>query len=58
MLKHGDILSTIFLNDLPSLLADTNYESNEKPKLEDTSKRSLIFADDLVIFVTFTKRNT
>ena len=53
-LKQGDILSTIFfnlfINDLPSLLADTSNGNIEKPKLEDTNISSLLFADDLAIF--------
>ena len=53
-LKKEDILSTIFfslfISDLPSLLADTSNGNNEKPKLEDTNISSLLFADDLAIF--------
>ena len=53
-LKQGDILNTtffnLFINDLPSLLADTSNGNIEKPKLEDTNISSLLFADDLAIF--------
>ena len=53
-LKQGAILSTIFfnlfINDLPSLLADTSNGNIEKPKFEDTNISSLLFADDLAIF--------
>ena len=61
-LKESDILSTIFfnlfINDLPSLLADTSNENNEKTNLEDANISSLFFADDLAIFFNFTKRTT
>lgn len=54
-LKQGDISSTIFsnlfINDLLSLLADNNYGDNGKPKLGDTNKSSMLFADDLTIFL-------
>ena len=50
-LKEGDILSTIFynlfINDLPSFLADPINENNEKLKLRDTNISPLLFADDL-----------
>ena len=44
-LKQHDILSTIFfnlfINDMPSLLADTSTGNIEKPILEDTYISSL-----------------
>ena len=53
-LKQGDILSTIFfnlfINDLPTVLEETNLEKIETPMLGDTNISSLLFADDLAIF--------
>ena len=44
-LKQDDILSTIFfnlfINDMPSMLADTSTGNIEKPILEDTYISSL-----------------
>ena len=60
-LKQGDILSTIFfnlfINDLPSLLADTSNGNIEKPKLEHKYK-FITFCGRFSNFFTFTKRNT
>ena len=53
-LKREDILSTIFfnlfINNLQSLLVNISNGNNDKPKLEDTNKSSLLFTDDLAIF--------
>ena len=53
-LKQGDILSAIFfnlfINDIPSFLADTSNGNNKKLKLEDTNISSSLFAVDLAIF--------
>ena len=53
-LKQEDILSTIFfnlfINNLQSLLVNISNGNNDKPKLEDTNKSSLLFTDDLAIF--------
>ena len=53
-LKQEDILSTIFFNlfknNLQSLLVNISNGNNDKPKLEDTNKSSLLFTDDLAIF--------
>ena len=53
-LKQEDLLSTIFfnlfINNLQSLLVNISNGNNDKPKLEDTNKSSLLFTDDLAIF--------